>query len=245
MDIHFIGTGDAFGSGGRYNTCFHLAAGDTRVLVDCGASAFHGLKAAGIERNGIDALLFTHFHGDHFGGLPYFLLDAQFVAHRRRPLVIVGPPGVEAACRALVEASYPGYADAQREFAIEYREIAPNQTRDVAGLAVTGIPVKHDPGLVHCFGYRIAAGGKVFAYSGDTTWTETLLDLGRGADLFVVECYVRSRRMAVHMDYVTLRSRLPEIAARRVLLTHMSPDILDNPGEIEHEMARDGLTVTL
>jgi len=245
MHIHFVGTGDAFGSGGRYNTCFHLDAGTTRILVDCGASAFHGLKQTGLDRDGIDALLFTHFHGDHFGGLPYFLLDAQFVTRRRKPLVLAGPPGVEAACVALVEASYPGYARGARDFSIEYREIAPGATVDLCGLAVTAYPVQHDPNLAHCFGYRIGAGEKIFAYSGDTTWTDTLFDLGRGADLFVVECYVRDRPMKVHMDYATLRRHLPAIGARRVLLTHMSPDILDNAGEIDHEMVHDGLTVRL
>jgi hypothetical protein len=44
MRIHFIGTGDAFGSGGRGQTCMRIETPSTRVLLDCGATALEGLK---------------------------------------------------------------------------------------------------------------------------------------------------------------------------------------------------------
>jgi ribonuclease BN (tRNA processing enzyme) len=245
MRIHFVGTGDAFGSGGRFNTCIHLRAGPTDMLVDCGASAFYALKQTDIDLNAVSTILITHFHGDHFGGLPYLLLDAQFVSLRKTPLTIAGPPGIAAACTTLLDASYPGYSKAERAFPIRYLEILPGATVKLAGAAVTAAPVVHDPALAHCYGYRIVAGGKTFVYSGDTTWTETLIPLARGADLFVCECYVRSRKIKVHLDYETLRAHLPEIAAKRILLTHMSNDMLDHLDEIEHETARDGLVVEL
>lgn len=78
MKLTFVGCGDAFGSGGRFNTCFHIAATKTNFLIDCGASSLIAMKRFGIDRNAIDTILITHFHGDHFGGLPYFVLDAQF-----------------------------------------------------------------------------------------------------------------------------------------------------------------------
>lgn len=245
MKIRFIGCGDAFGSGGRFNSCLHVstAAGDR--LLDLGASAFYALKQTGLDANRIGTIYLTHFHGDHFGGLPYFILDAQFVTMRKAPLTIVGPPGVAEACSALLEICYPGYSTVARDFEIRYREIRPDATLEIDGDRVTARPVLHDPNLAHCFGYRFEADGKILAFSGDTTWTDTLIPLARDADLFVVECYVRSRKMKVHMDYATLRERLPEVGARRVVLTHMSPDILDHPDEIAHEMAHDGLTIEL
>ncbi|MEJ1156922.1 MBL fold metallo-hydrolase [Prosthecomicrobium sp. N25] len=245
MRIHFVGTGDAFGTGGRFNTCFHLTAGGTNMLVDCGASAFYALKQTGLDLNAISAILITHFHGDHFGGLPYYFLDAQFVSLRRAPLLVAGPPGVREACDRLLEASYPGFSTVPREFEVLYQEIAPDETAAVAGAQVTARKVQHDPHLSHCYGYRIETGGKVFAYSGDTAWTETLVPLARGADLFVCECYVRSRKIKVHLDYETLKQHLPAIAARRVLLTHMSADMLDHLDEIAEETARDGLVVEI
>ena len=95
MQLRFVGCGDALGSGGRFNTCFHVTGASVNFLIDCGASSLPALKRLGIARDDIDLILITHFHGDHFGGLPFLLLDAQFT-RRSRPLVIAGPQGIEA-----------------------------------------------------------------------------------------------------------------------------------------------------
>ncbi len=110
MQLRFVGCGDAFGSGGRLNTCFHVSGRAANFLIDCGASALPALKRLEIDRNEIDLILITHFHGDHFAGLPFVLLDAQF-SRRTRPLTIAGPQGIETrlarsdggAVRALLE----------------------------------------------------------------------------------------------------------------------------------------------
>ena len=108
MQFTFVGSGDAFGSGGRFNTCFHVATEHTRFLIDCGASSLIAMKRLGIDRAAIDLVLLTHFHADHFGGLPFFLLDAQLVAKRTRPLTIAGPPGLRAWCERIFAATFPG-----------------------------------------------------------------------------------------------------------------------------------------
>ena len=92
MQLRFVGCGDALGSGGRSNTCFHVTGRGANFLIDCGASSLPALKRLGIARDDIDLILITHFHGDHFAGLPFLLLDAQF-SRRARPLVIAGPEG--------------------------------------------------------------------------------------------------------------------------------------------------------
>ena len=93
MQLRFVGCGDALGSGGRFNTCFHVTGASINFLIDCGASSLPALKRLGIARDDIDLILITHFHGDHFAGLPFLLLDAQFT-RRTRPLVIAGPQGL-------------------------------------------------------------------------------------------------------------------------------------------------------
>src|SRR5262249_25421549 len=79
MRVTVIGCGDAFGSGGRFNTCFMLETVKATLLVDCGASTPVALNARGIEHRNIDGIVLSHLHGDHFGGLPFLLLDAQFL----------------------------------------------------------------------------------------------------------------------------------------------------------------------
>lgn len=245
MRIEILGCGDAFGSGGRLNTCFHVTTAAGAFLLDCGATALPAMKRAGIDRNAIGLVLITHFHADHFGGLPFFILDAQFLARRTEPLVIAGPPGIAERFERVLEAGFPGAASAKRKFALAFVELEPGRPNMVEGIAVTAYPVRHGNPGGPCFGYRIACDGKVLAYSGDTEWTDALIDLGRDADLFIVEAYFRDKQAPLHLDYATLKRNLPRIGARRVLLTHMSDDMLGHAGEAAEEAAHDGLVLTL
>ncbi|HTP91366.1 MAG TPA: MBL fold metallo-hydrolase, partial [Xanthobacteraceae bacterium] len=54
MRLQFVGCGDAFGSGGRFNTCFHLVGDRINALIDCGASSLVALNKFAIERNAVD-----------------------------------------------------------------------------------------------------------------------------------------------------------------------------------------------
>ena len=96
VTVTFVGCGDAFGSGGRFNTCIMVDGADIRFTIDFGASSLVALNKLGISHNSIDAVLLTHMRGDHFGGLPFMLLDAMFGARRKRPLTIAGPKNLEA-----------------------------------------------------------------------------------------------------------------------------------------------------
>ena len=93
MHLQFIGCGDAFGSGGRFNTCFHLVGRNINALIDCGASSLVSMNKLAINRNDIDTIFISHFHADHFGGLPFFMLEANYILKRQQPLTIAGPPG--------------------------------------------------------------------------------------------------------------------------------------------------------
>ena len=90
MRLQFLGSGDAFGNGARFNTCMLVESSKTNFLVDCGASSLIAMKRFGVAPDSIDTILITHLHADHFGGLPFFILDAQF-SNRRSPLTIAGP----------------------------------------------------------------------------------------------------------------------------------------------------------
>src|SRR5437762_2999841 len=105
--VRFLGCGDTFGSGGRFQTCFYVQSEEARFLIDCGASSLIAMRRFGVDPLAVETILITHLHGDHFGGLPFFLLDAQLVSRRTEPLVIAGPPGLEARTRAAMEALFP------------------------------------------------------------------------------------------------------------------------------------------
>lgn len=243
MRLQFIGSGDAFGSGGRFNTCFHVEGVGANFLIDCGATSLVALKRLPIERNAIDLILLTHFHLDHFGGVPFFMLDAQLVAKRTRPLTIAGPPGVSEWYDRLFSATFPG--DRKLPFELTLREVEIGTRNQIAGLTITPFHVRHDDKAGPCLAYRIELEGKIICYSGDTEWTDSLAEAARGTDLFICECYTFDKVIRAHLALSTLREKLPLIGAKRVILTHMSDDMLSRASEIELETAADGKMISV
>jgi ribonuclease BN (tRNA processing enzyme) len=164
MRLQFVGCGDALGSGGRYNTCFHVQGDRVNFLIDCGASSLPALKRLGIARDAIDLILITHFHGDHFAGLPFLLLDAQF-SRRGRPLVIAGPQGIEQKLPQVMEALFEHSSRTKRKFELSVVALKPKETRSFGAVKVTPYPVVHGESGGPFLGYRIEAEGRVIAYS--------------------------------------------------------------------------------
>lgn len=242
--VHFLGTGDAFGSGGRLQTCSLVVTAGSSVLVDCGATALSSLRRGGFDPNAIDAVLLTHLHGDHFGGLPFLLMDAHYASGRQRPLAIAGPPGVEVRSRGLQEALFPGTSRLPVSFALGFAEFDPERPIQVAGWSVTPHLVEHSSQAA-CFGLRLERDGRVLAFSGDTAWTDGLVDLARGADLFVCECYGFEGAPPGHLDYRTLMEHRARLGCRRLLLTHMGQEMLSRLASLDIDTVHDGMAVTL
>src|SRR5229473_531858 len=138
MQLRFVGCGDALGSGGRSNTCFHVTGKSANFLIDCGASSLPALKRLEIARDDIDLILITHFHGDHFAGLPFLLLDAQFT-RRTRPLVIAGPQGIETRLAQVMETMFEHSSKTRPRFELSVVALEPEQSRGAVN--VTPFPV--------------------------------------------------------------------------------------------------------
>ena len=245
MKLQFIGCGDAFGSGGRLNTCFHVTGNGLNFLIDCGATSAVGMKRQGVDANAIDLILVTHFHGDHFGGIPFFMLEAQMGLKRQRPLTIAGPPGLKARYARAMDVAFPGSPQEPARFALTFKELAVGVSTELNGIDVTSYSVVHTETAGPCFGYRLRIGDKVLAYSGDTEWTESLVEIGRAADLFVCECYSYEKKVRHHTDFLTLQTNLPRISPKRLVLTHMSDDMLSQRGRVNQECAEDGLVIEI
>jgi ribonuclease BN (tRNA processing enzyme) len=243
MELRVLGCGDAFGSGGRLHTCFHVEASTTAFLIDCGASALIAMRRFGVDPNRIEAVFLTHLHGDHFGGLPFLILDAQLVSRRTRPLTIAGPPGLRERLPALMEALFPGSSKVERKFAVHLIEVEPETATMVKGVEVQAFPVKHPSGSPS-FALRLSFQGKVICYTGDTEWVDALIPAAHAADLLIAEAYTAERPVRFHLDWTTLERHLSEIAAKSILLTHMSPDMLGHTPEAARK-AEDGLLVPL
>lgn len=243
MKLQFLGSGDAFGSGGRFNTCFHLErATHGNVLIDCGASSMVAIRKWGVDPNKVSTVLVTHLHGDHFAGLPFFLLDAQLISRRTTPLILAGPPGFKERLQIVREALFAGSTVIEPKYPLEIRELALHARVEIDGLTVTPYLMKHFSGAPS-YALRVETEGKVLTYSGDTEWVEELIPAAAHADLFICEAYFFDKVMKYHIDYMTLAKHLPQIGARRTIVTHMSSELLGREKEIALEAAHDGLVV--
>ncbi|UGY19419.1 MBL fold metallo-hydrolase [Bradyrhizobium septentrionale] len=242
MQLRFVGCGDAFGSGGRFNTCFHITGERANFLIDCGASSLPAMKRLDIDRDAIDLILITHFHGDHFAGLPFFLLDAQF-SRRTRPLVIAGPQGIETKLPEVMEVMFEHSSKIRQRFDLSVVTLAPQEQRSFGEVTVTPYPVVHGESGGPHLAYRVEAEGRVVSYSADTEWTDALIPAAQDADLFVAEAYTYDKMVKNHLSLTTLEAHLPAINAKRVVLTHMSDDMLGRVDDLPYTAAHDGMVV--
>jgi len=241
--LTFVGCGDAFGSGGRFNTCFHVQTPGTRFLVDCGASSLVAMKSIGIDRNAIDIILITHFHGDHFGGIPYFILDAQFFSKRTSPLIIAGPEGLLEWYERVLETTFPGSSQAKQKFDVKLCEITPGEPTSIGALNVIAAQVRHGPPDGPFHAYRVTVEGKTIAYTGDTEWVDALIGIGKDVDLLIAEAYFYDKKVPLHLDLATLEDNLHLIKPKQLVLTHMNDDMLCRIPTIKHRAAEDGMVV--
>lgn len=238
-----VGSGDAFGSGGRFQTCIALGPDDAQAhtLVDCGATSLVALREQGFDPNAIETVLITHLHGDHFGGLPFLVLDGQF-RRRTTDLTVVGPPGTERRLAEAMEVLFPGSSTVRRRFevrVVEHRDRSPFTTE-----RFTAVPfeVRHASGApAYALRVQDADGAARVAYSGDTEWTDALLAAAEGTDVFLCEGYTPTP-VRWHLDLDTLGEHRDRFDTRRMILTHLSPTAL-SADLSAWETAHDGLVV--
>ncbi|HYB70954.1 MAG TPA: MBL fold metallo-hydrolase [Candidatus Bathyarchaeia archaeon] len=244
ITVRFVGSGDAFGSGGRFQTCIVVDGPGSRFAMDFGASSLIALAQQGIEPNSLDAILLTHLHGDHCGGVPFLLIDAMLGSRRRRPLIIAGPRALRARMDTIREALFPGSHVMTPAFPLEWIEMEPGRAHPVLDLLVTPQPARHTR-ETNPTALRVEVGGKVVTYTGDTEWTDEVAAAARGADLLIAESYFFDKPVKWHMNYPDITAHASRVGARRVILTHMSREMLARAGTVPEECARDGLVVTL
>lgn len=247
MKLTVVGCGDAFGSGGRLQTCYHVDADGHRFLIDCGATTIIGLNRLGLDANDVGTIFISHLHGDHFAGLVWWLLHAQHVARRTLPLTVTGPEGIEARFVAAAEALFPRSTMVARRFELTFVEYRKETALGVGPVRVTPFEVSHPSGAPS-YALRFEVGGRLLAFTGDSEWVESLVPAGQGADLYIMECYGFDTDVRFHMSWHTIEKHLARIGAARVLLTHMNASMLANrhavttPGVM---CADDGMVVDI
>lgn len=240
--VTFVGTGNAFADGGRSHACIHLSAAGVSLLIDCGGSALPAIKRR-MDPATIGGVAVSHLHGDHFGGIPYLVVEQHF-AGRSAPLALGGPRALPDRLRGAESALYPDFfGNTKLGFAVREVVLGADET-EIGGAMVSALPVRHVPES-DPHGLRVRAGDRLIAYSGDATWSDDLPRLAKGADLFICEATNFELDSDSHVSYRTLMRERARLDCDRIVLTHLGKGTLAHLGELELEHAVDGTTLDI
>jgi ribonuclease BN (tRNA processing enzyme) len=246
LDLTFLGTGDAFASHGRFQSGYIIEAPGYSVLMDPGPTALCALKRNGFRPADVDVILVSHLHGDHFGGLPFFLLEYLYETPRERDLMIAGPRRLEERTWRLFKTMFPGdNADLERLASqLRFVPLDPGCDLKVGEIRVAAMRTPHMKPPETSLALRIGMNNRTVAFSGDSGWTDEILRFAAGADLFLCECtYFDSTELEFHMNYPKLSANRERFKVGRMLLTHIGREVLDRISDVTLEMAEDGMKV--
>jgi ribonuclease BN (tRNA processing enzyme) len=147
-----------------------------------------------------------------------------------------------------MEVLFPGSTQVRRRFPVHFHELTDRQPLrlevEPTELVVIPFEVVHASGAP-ALGLRVVWQGHTIAYTGDTEWTEALVELASGAELLIAEGYTHQRKVKFHLDVASLQRHAGRLAARRVILTHLSAALLARADELGWETASDGMTLEL
>lgn len=244
VQVKFLGTGDAFNTRGQCHACQLVRSRNTTLLLDCGPSSLLALKREGLTANDVDYVFLSHLHGDHFAGVPFLLLASIYDTPRQRPLIVVGPPGTEQRIIELYRALYREIS--QRPLPFEFRciETPGDENITVGEAVVRGFEVPHQEHEIS-LGLRVELDGSSILYSGDTGWTDKLIDESADTDLFICECCFFETRVDFHLDYPRIAENLHRFGTQRLVLTHIGREVADRQDEVDCTVSRDGLAIAV
>jgi len=244
VSVTVLGAGDAFASSGMFQAGYMIDANGTRILMEAGPAALASMKRCAISPGDIDLVLISHLHGDHFGGLPFLILEYMYETRLRKTLVIAGPRRLEQRTWALFRGMYPASDSSKVARKLKFVVLAPGKSPRLGRCKVSTIRTPHTAKEMS-LAFRIEAGGKTIAFSGDTGWTEKLIPLSANADLFLCECTYFQTMTDFHLSYPMIAANRERFSARRMVLTHLGREVLERSSKVAFEMAFDGMKIDL
>lgn len=199
LRVVMLGTGAALVDPDRGHSGIALTVEGRHYLLDIGHGTTRQLVRANIDPASVNNVFISHLHFDHIEDTAYFLISTWMSSRSVKP-AIHGPPGTRRFVSHLLEdgafqvdiharAQYKQRADSLEMVRPAVHEFGPGRVFDDGLVRVNAEYVEHiSPEIMHCFGFRIEAAGKVIAFSGDTAPCESMVRLAQGADLLIHEC---------------------------------------------------------
>lgn len=246
--ITFLGTADAFASGGRAHSAYWVDDRHGAYTLDFGPTALSQAKALGRDPADLDGVLLTHLHGDHIGGLALLLIDLEFRARRTRPFVLAGPPGHQSRVNELRASAFPSLLQKGLSYPLVFETTKVPGDVEWLGRTVSTIRARHDS-VAFASSLVVDDGESRLAFSGDTGWQASLPELVRGCDAFVCECSSVDDGFWAHLSVAEIRAHRAELEVGQLILSHLGEDArrvaTECATELDVTVADDGLIICL
>lgn len=220
VKVRVLGSGNAFNQNNRLNSSYLVESKEQKILIDCGFTTPLALQQNDIPCNEIDAVLITHYHGDHFAGLSAMLLALSYTSLQKKQLLIVGAEDVEDRVRELVKVLYPGSEKVFNTLDIKFQTIT--KSFKIGGISVEAIPMIHSVEALP-YGFILDFNFKKIGFSGDTCWHAGVVDLITRVDAVFLECNLVKKVGKGHISVEELEeSKLVQSKKSNIYLTHLS-----------------------
>jgi ribonuclease BN (tRNA processing enzyme) len=199
--------------------------------MESGPGLLPALKGNRIPTDSFDLLLISHLHGDHFGGLPFLILEYMWETRRKKVLTIAGPAKLEERTWQLMRTMFPHFELDKIKHKLKFVVLEPGRSVRLGKFQVRAIRSPHTKPDIS-LSFRVSVGDKSIVFSGDSGWNDELVKLSDGADLF-------------HLNYPLLAANRDKFKVRRMVLTHLGREVLSRENEIAIEMGFDGMKIEI
>jgi len=221
MKVLFLGTGEAFDES-RNNTSILI---NEELLLECGYSVPQILWKTGLDKK-IKYIFVSHFHADHVGGIPMLLMRLR-QEKRKEPLTLIGGKGFRKRFLKFFDMCYKGFFG-DLPFKVKFLEVSAGDRKRISEYTLSFEKGYHlrKPFSIENLAIRVSRKGKVLVYSGDTSYTERLINFSRNCTLLIHEAYLPHnfeyhRKYLAHCSPFEAGKIAKEAKAKALALVHI------------------------
>lgn len=222
MKLTILGSGTCVPYINRGSSGYAIETSGSKLLFDCGSGSTWKLARADINYLEIDHVFFSHLHPDHTGDMISFLFATKYAYwspygdKREKPLSLWGGEGFEEFFSTLKRA----FNEWIVPDGLTVTELKPGSL-DIGDFTITAVKTPH---IESSLAYRIDAEGKSIVYSGDTDYSESLIQLSDNADLLIIECALPDEhKWNGHLTPSDVIKIVNACSAKKIVVTHLYP----------------------
>lgn len=233
-ELFILGSGNAFNINARGHTAFLL---DQKILIDCGPTILLKTQEFRIDLSSLKYILITHYHGDHFAGIPFLLIYFKYILHRKEKLTIMGPEGLNIHFNKIMEVTYPNM---EFDFEIEFIELNKNDEIFCNPYIIKSYPITHKEESI---GYRIVDNKHSFAFTGDTILNEEVFILMDAVDIGIIELSLwdNPNQEISHVSLQELISLRDKINVKHLFFNHITDSLAEEVKKINQNIKPIGI----